>query len=156
MCIWIYKAIFSVFYFANVQILERAIDEFQSTIVGVAVVELEDDAALDGRIGGAFLQPSEFGVDGVVGAAVAAPEAAVGVLEATRPVHRPWLLQITLRKQQQNTSKIFLGFQVILYCSKRRRIETRLQSGGSAVACPCCSMTIWLLANPAAIHKIGL
>ena len=156
MCIWICNAIFSVLYFANVQILERAIDEFQSTIVGVAVVELEDDAALDGRIGGAFLQPREFGVDGVVGAAVAAPEAAVGVLEATRPVHRPWLLQINLRAQQQNILKYCsLLLHVFSYCSKRRRIETRLQSGGSAVASPCCSTTIWLLANPAAIHKIG-
>jgi hypothetical protein len=82
--------------------LERAICELQSTFGGVSVVELEGDAALDGRICGALLQPRDRGrVNGVVGATVAAPEAAAGVLETARPVHRPcWLLQNTSRMQK--------------------------------------------------------
>jgi hypothetical protein len=78
-------------------LLEGAIDEFQSAVIELPVVELEGDAALDGRISGTLLQPSELGrIDCVLGAAVAAPEAAVGALEAARPVNRPRLLQLTL------------------------------------------------------------
>jgi len=112
--------------------LEGAIDEFQSTIVELSVIELKGDATLDGRIGGALLQPRDFGrVDCVLGAAVAAPEAAVGALDAARPVNRPRLLQLTLIWSRKNIIPYGLNFFYLLFNEATQRdssAEWRLSS----------------------------